>query len=227
MKSPVSFKSGRVALLLVDLQEEQRGLPPYTAADFDSVLAKARRLLLAARRHEVPVFHAAYRRDFALCPPRPFEPGATNGMPLFSHKDSPFSEICREVAPGEDETVIYKNDASAFDEGSLQARLAKLEIEWLVVAGVWTEACVAATVRDAMAAGLRVLLVKDACGSGTSAIHQTAILNLANRLYGGGVADVGRAEALMGGAEANVWATDRPVPILYSLQDAAEHYESL
>ena len=227
MHSALKFRRGHAALLLVDLQEEQRGLPPYTAADFDSVLAKARRLLLAARRHKVPVFHAAYWRDFALRPPRPFEPGAADGAPLFSHKDSPLSEICREVAPGEGEAVIYKNDSSAFDEGSLQARLAGLEIEWLVVAGVWTEACVAATVRDAMAAGLRVLLVKDACGSGTSAIHQTAILNLANRLYGGGIADVGRAEALMGGAEANVWTTDRPVPILYSLQDAAQHYESL
>jgi hypothetical protein len=74
---------------------------------------------------------------------------------------------------------------------------------------------------------MRVLLVKDACGSGSAAIHQTGILNLANRLYGGAVADVTRAEALMGGAEAVVWTTDRPVPILYSLQDAVKYYESL
>jgi nicotinamidase-related amidase len=227
MRSTVKFRSGHVALLLIDLQEEQRSDPLYAAADFGSVLANARRLLLAARRHKVPVFHVAYRRDFALRPPRPFEPGAANGAPLFSQKDSPSSEICREVAPGKGETVICKNDASAFDEGSLQARLAKLQIEWLVVAGVWTESCVAASVRDAMAAGMRVLLVKDACGSGSAAIHQTGILNLANRLYGGAVADVTRAEALMGGAEAVVWTTDRPVPILYSLQAAVKYYESL
>jgi len=57
----------------------------------------------------------------------------------------------------------------------------------LMVAGVWTEACIAATVRDALALGFRVLVVKDACASGTEAMHQTAILNLANRLYGGAV----------------------------------------
>jgi len=227
MHSTVSFKNRRVALLLVDFQEEQRADPPYTTENFDSVLANARRLLLAARKHNIAVFHAAYRRDFSLRPPRPFEPGAANGMPLFSQKDSPLIEICREVAPEQEETIIHKNDASAFDEGSLQSRLAQLQIEWLVMAGVWTEQCVAASVRDAMAAGLRVLLVKDACGSGTAAIHLTGILNLANRLYGGAVADVARAEALLGGEEATVWATDRPVPILYSLRDAVKHYESL
>jgi nicotinamidase-related amidase len=216
-----------VALLLVDLQEEQRSDPLYSTADFATVLANAHRLLLAARKHKVPVFHAAYRRDFAVRPPRPFEPGVANGAPVFSQKDSPLTEICREVAPVAGEVVIHKNDASAFEEGSLQARLARLGIEWLVVAGVWTEACVAASVRDAMTAGLRVLLVKDACGSGSAAIHQTAILNLANRLYGGAVADVARAEVLLAGAEATVWTTDRPVPILYNLRDATKHYESL
>jgi nicotinamidase-related amidase len=227
VKTALRFEPGRVALLLIDLQEEQRSDPLYATANFASVLANAQRLLAAARRHKVPVFHAAYRRDFSIRSPRPFEPGAANGAPVFSQKDSPLTEICREVAPEANEAVIYKNDASAFDEGSLQTRLAGLQIEWLVVSGVWTEACVAASVRDAMTAGLRVLLVKDACGSGSVAIHQTGILNLANRLYGGAVADTARAEALLGGEEATVWTTDRPVPILYDLRDAATHYESL
>ena len=227
MKSTVRFTRGRVALLLIDLQEEQRSDPLYATADIESVLANSRRLLLAARTNKVPVFHAAYRRDYAVAPLRPFEPRSGEGEPLFSRKDSPLTDICGEVAPESGEAVIYKNDASAFSEGSLQQRLAALQIEWLAVAGVWTEACVAASVRDAMAAGLRVLLVKDACGSGSAAIHQTGILNLANRLYGGGVADVARAEALFGGAEVTIWTTDRPVPILYNLQNAAQQYENL
>ncbi len=227
MHSLLKLESSTAALLLVDLQEEQRSDPLYKAADFNSVLANVRRLLLAARKHGLPVFHAAYRRDFALVPPRPFEPGARDGAPVFSRKDSPLTAICPEVAPLESETVIYKNDASAFAEAHLQKPLTDLKVEWLIVAGVWTEACIAATVRDAMAAGFRVLLVKDACGSGSAAIHQTGILNLANRLYGGAVADVARAEALMGGGEAIVWTTNRPVPILYTLDDAGRHYDNL
>ena len=46
--------------------------------------------------------------------------------------------------------------------------------------------------KDAVASGFRVLLVKDACGSGSAAMHQTGILNLANRLYGGAVTDTVR-----------------------------------
>ena len=100
-------------------------------------------------------------------------------------------------------------------------------MEWLIVAGVWTEACVAATVRDAIARGLRVLLVKDACGSGTVAMHQTAILNLANRLNGGAVADAEAASRLIAGGAADVWVAEKQVPILFGYDDAERQYERL
>jgi len=96
-----------------------------------------------------------------------------------------------------------------------------------VVAGVWTEACIAATVRDAIARGIRVLLVKDACGSGTKAMHQTGILNLANRLSGGAVANTVTSCRLIAGAEAEVWVAERPVPILFGYADAEQAYEAL
>jgi nicotinamidase-related amidase len=137
------------------------------------------------------------------------------------------TNICREVMPLADETVIYKNDASAFCEGTLEPTLAEGDIEWLIVAGVWTEACVAATVRDAIALGRRALIVKDACGSGTVAMHQTAVLNLANRLYGGAVTDTGSALRLLAGGEADVWRPERPVPILFDYATAARDYEAL
>ncbi len=78
-----------------------------------------------------------------------------------------------------------------------------------------------------MAHGLRVLLVKDACGSGTEAMHQTAVLNLANRLYGGAVADTARILQLFTGGRASVWIPERPVPILFSYADATEHFDRL
>lgn len=227
MHAELTLDPKTTALLVIDLQEEQRSEPLSVAADLDNVLANTARLLAAARSNGVAVFHAAYVRDFSIRPPRPFEPRDADGGPSFSQSDSPLVAICHEVAPVEGEVVLNKNDASAFEEGSLQSRLEKLGIEWLVICGVWTEACVAASTRDATAGGFRVLLVKDACASGTRAMHQVGILNLANRLYGGGVADTERAVTLLGGARATVWRSTLPVPFRFTLEDAPALYAGL
>ena len=227
MRQELSIDPRRAALILVDLQEEQRHDPYYVAEGLDGVLANARRLLEAARAHGVKVVHVAYKRDFAAVPRRPFEPVTADGRPTFSDAASPLIAICREVAPRAGETVIAKNDASAFSTGELDPLLRDARIEWLVVGGVWTEACVAATVRDAIPRGFRVLLVKDACGSGTVAMHETAILNLANRLNGGAVANAETACRLMAGAAADVWVAEKQVPILFSYQDARRQYDAL
>ena len=227
MHSLLSLPPAKSALLLIDLQEEQRADAGIAAANLDTVIRDCAKLLAAARARDVAVFHAAYRRDFDIRPLRPFEPLAPQGGPSFSGKDNPLIAFCDEVAPLPNETVIYKNDASAFEEGSLTGRLQDRGIEWLIVAGVWTEQCIAASVRDAMAAGFRVLIVKDACTSGTGAMHKTAILNLANRLYGGAIADVARTMALLRGETAQVWRTETPVPIRFTAADFSAHYDSL
>jgi len=227
MHAELTLDPKTTALLIIDLQDEQRSEPLSQAADLDKVLANSARLLAAARLSGVSVFHAAYVRDFEIRPSRPFEPLDADGGPSFSRSDSPLVAICHEVAPTDGEVVLHKNDASAFEEGSLQSRLEARGIEWLVVAGVWTEACVAASVRDASAGGFRVLLVKDACTSGTEAMHQTGILNLANRLYGGGVADTARTVALLHGDTANVWRSTMPVPFRFTLENAPALYAGL
>jgi nicotinamidase-related amidase len=227
MKEPLSLTSGKVAVLLVDFQEEQRIDPTIQPENLDIVIGKARDLLSVARERDVPVFHAGYVRDFTIRPPRPFELRSADGSASFSDKKNPLVAFCAEVAPAPGETVIFKNDASAFEEGSLAGRLHDLKTEWLIIAGVWTEQCIAASVRDAMAAGFRVLIVKDACTSGTAAMHQSAVLNLANRLYGGAVADLSRTLALLKGEIAEVWRTEKAVPIRFTFDDVTAHYDSL
>jgi nicotinamidase-related amidase len=92
---------------------------------------------------------------------------------------------------------------------------------------VWTEACVDATVKDAVALGFRVLLVKDACGSASAAMHQTAILNLANRLYGGAVTSTENACRLLGGESAEAWQVEGSVPLRFTYENAAALYDAL
>ena len=227
MRQHLALDPHRASLLLVDLQEEQKHVPEYRVEGIDGILANARQLLDTARSGAVKVFFAAYKRDFDKVPPRPLEHRSADGGPAFSNKDSPLTAICAEVAPRAGEPVIHKNDASAFSEGDLEPLLRKARVEWLIVTGVWTEACVAATVRDAIAHGIRVLLVKDACGSGTKAMHQTGIINLANRLSGGAVTGTATACRLMAGDAAEVWVAERPAPLLFSYADAEKLYEAL
>lgn len=227
MRGALRLPAGRVALLLVDLQEEHRHVPRYRVPDYAAVLDKAAALLAAARAAGVPVLHAAYARDFARVPPRPLEWREPDGRAAFSDRADPLTALCPEVAPLPGEPLLLKNDASAFGEGALEPRLRALGTEWLAVAGVWTEACVAATVRDAIALGYRVLLVKDACGSGTAMMHQTGVLNLANRLHGGAVADAARAGRLLAGEAAPAWIAGRPVPLLYDWDSARDLYAAL
>jgi nicotinamidase-related amidase len=214
-------------VLSVDLQEEHRRDERYLVEGFERVLANVMQLQQAARVAGATLVHSAYVVDAAAGPPRPFHPVLADGRSAFSDKDSPNTAICPEVAPVEGEILLVKNDASAFCHGDLDRLIAELGKQWLIVAGVWTEACIAATVRDAVAQGIRVLLVKDACGSGTAAMHETGILNLANRLYGGAVAGTSGACRLLAGEEVPIWMVEGAVPIRFGYRDAAALYAAL
>src|SRR5262245_14268636 len=119
MRQQLSIDPKCAALILVDLQEEQRRDPYYVVPDLDAVLANAGHLLEAARARGMRVVHVAYVRDFSKVPPRPFEPLTADGRPTFSDVTSPLVATCAEVAPREGESVIIKNDASAFSTGAL------------------------------------------------------------------------------------------------------------
>lgn len=227
MKSTFSLPRDATAALFIDMQEEHRADPRYVVDGYDRVLANARRVQDAARAARVPLIHFEYIVDMAKGAPRPFHPVDADGRSAFSDATDPNAAICAEVAPREGETVLVKDAASCFREAGFEPLLRVTGIEWLVVCGVWTEACIDATVKDAVDKGFRVLLVKDACGSATAAMHRTGILNLANRLYGGAVTDTAGACRLLAGEAVDVWRVQGSVPIRYGLGEVDVLYESL
>ncbi|MGH7003667.1 MAG: isochorismatase family protein [Alphaproteobacteria bacterium] len=217
----------KAAALFVDLQEEHRQDQRYLVEGFEAVLGHVQKLQQAARDAEVPVYHSAYVVDLDAHAHKPFHPVMPDGTSAFSDVSNPLSAICPEVGPAGDEIVLVKTDASAFAQGDVALLLRSRGVEWVVIAGVWTEACIAATVNDAIRLGFRVILVKDACGSATQAMHQTAILNLANRLYGGCVVDTDAAARLLAGATVEAWMVQGSVPIRFTLDNAGELYGQL
>ena len=224
MKTPLTVARDRAALLCIDLQEEHRQDRRLLAVGFDGVVANVGRLQDAARENGIPVYHFAYIVDAAAS--LPHHPKLPDGRSAFSDKDDPLTAICPEVAPLDGERLVIKSEANAFGTG-LGDELKAAGAEWLFVCGVWTEACVDATVKAALKLGFRVVLVKDACGSGSAAMHQTGILNLANRLYGGAETDTERPCRLMVGEAVTAWQPDRPVPIRYGFEDAGALYAEL
>ena len=215
-----------MAAVFIDLQEEHRQDQRYLVEGFAGILANVQRLQAAARQNHVPLYHWAYIVDLDK-QDRPFHPLDADGKSAFSDKSDPLTEICHEVAPAIGEALLIKAEASAFRTGPAARDLKSVGFEWLVVAGVWTEACIDATVKDAVAKGFRVLLVKDACGSGSAAMHQTGILNLANRLYGGAVTDTDGACRLLAGESVSVWQVEGSVPLRFTFENAAALYAEL
>jgi maleamate amidohydrolase len=227
MKRRISLAPGNAAALFIDLQEEHRRDERYLVAGFDAIIANVRDLQTAARSAGIPAFHAAYVVDASVRKLRPFHPVMADGTSAFSDRSSPLSAMCPEVGPIGDEDILFKSEPSAFGSGQLSHKFNALGIEWVFVAGVWTEACVDATVKDAIDLGYRVILIKDACGSGSVAMHQTGILNLANRLYGGTVTDTRGACRMMAGETVEAWMVERPVELRFTYENAADLYNDL
>ena len=136
------------------------------------------RLLAAAAAAGVPVLHTRVR----------YRPGASDGG-LFVRKvaalrllaedaTGDLGEFAAGLEPRPDEVVIVKQYASAFFGTSLAATLTAAGVDTAVIAGVSTSGCVRASVTDAMQHEFRPIVVADACGDRTRAIHDANIADL-------------------------------------------------
>ena len=168
----------RPALLLIDMMRAY--FTPGSPFDLgsDAAVQGCAQLLTAARRAGRPVLHTVVR----------YRPGARDGG-LFVQKvaalrvlaeDAPgdLGELVPELEPRPDEVVVIKQYASAFFGTSLAATLTATGVDTLVIAGVSTSGCVRASATDAMQHGFRPIVVGEACGDRTPAIHQANLADL-------------------------------------------------
>ena len=215
------------ALLSIDLQKEYHAGGAYPVADYATVLANAAALIDAARQASVPVIHVqAWVEEDERARYRLLEECLPEAL-RSAEAGSVGADICDEVAPLAGETIVQKRWPSAFDRTDLHELLAAAGIENLVVTGVWTESCVRGSVFDAIYSGYRVWLVKDACGSMTATMHRVGLLDMANRLYGGGVLRTAEAVKVLRGDPAEGWRCSRPIEFRYTLDTVDRLYDAL
>jgi len=137
------------ALIAIDFQNEYfDGRMPIP--DGLPALRQARRLIDAADRHAIPVFHVQHL--------------APADSPIFA-QDSAAFDIHPELRPDARHAVLTKATPSAFAGTSLDAELQARGIRTLILTGLMTHMCVSATAFDAAPRGYQNLIAGDACAT--------------------------------------------------------------
>src|ERR1700741_4906950 len=136
----------RKAVLLVDLQTavfDGKLIPP--AYEAQRLLENASGLLNAAREAGMSIVHVQH------C--------AAAGEAL--EEDGPGWPIYAPLTPNMTEPVVRKQSSSAFQDTNLHGTLQGLGVRSLIVAGIQSEYCVAATCHAALALGYEVQIAED------------------------------------------------------------------
>ena len=154
------------ALILIDCQVDfgapdgamARAGHDVTAAQ--AALVKAQDLTMAARAAKVPVIFVRLISDDVCIE-------GTRGAAFIGPQ------------PLVDEHIVTKSRFSAFANTGLEAHLRAQAIDAVVLAGLTTECCVAATAWAASEQGFQVMLAADACAAYEDGLHQVTLKALA------------------------------------------------
>jgi nicotinamidase-related amidase len=151
------------ALLILDAQVNMFD-ESFQIHRADEIISTLSSLIEKARSKDVPVMYLRNNGPVG----EPDEPG------------TPGWEIHLSFAPRDNELVIDKHTPDGFHETELKAKLDKLGIQHLVVAGMQSEMCVDSTVRKAVELGYKVTLVKD--GHSTFDFEDASAVDTINRI---------------------------------------------
>ncbi len=187
------------ALLVIDLQvcylpealppeasasemAEWRRWAPFRQRMHTSVLPATQRLLARFREGGCDVLFARIAclttdgRDRSLSQSRP----GFNNLLLPFHAAA--AQILPQVAPLPHEIVLTKTTDSALTGTNLRLLLHNLRIRNVVICGIFTDQCVAGTVRSLADESFNVVVVDDACAAATDELHR-AELTIINNIY--------------------------------------------
>jgi nicotinamidase-related amidase len=169
VSEPLTLPGDRPAVVLVDLQRD------YFADDElarcqDDLVAACTRVVDAGRAAGLPVIEVrtVHRQDRSTWALNMLDDGA--GLVLEGTSGAePVDGM-----PVPDEVVVKTRD-SAFHGTGLAELLRERRVDGLLLCGVSTESCIAATATDAYAHDLRVVHVSDAQASVDWALHDDAL----------------------------------------------------
>ena len=191
--------AGKVALLVIDVQNVYLDRPdpstltgeelaryhawtPFHERMHGTVIPSIRKLLQSFRGRGLDVLYAriaALRHDGRDRSLSQKKPGWND---LLLPKDELPSQIVPAIAPEGDEIVVTKTTDSALTGTNLRLMLANLGITHVVCCGIFTDQCVASTVRSLADESFDVIVAEDACAAGTMDLHDRE-LEIMNMIY--------------------------------------------
>lgn len=164
------------ALLVIDMCMAYLDPKAPLYAGIEREVENIKRLLAAFRTAGRPVIHTRVE----------YSAGGADGG-LFYKKVSalscfdrgnPLAEPPQSLRPSAGEVVVTKQYASAFFGTSLASTLRAFGCDSVVVTGVSTSGCVRASALDTLQNGFIPLVVEDACGDRSKAVHDANIFDL-------------------------------------------------
>ncbi|WP_327011274.1 isochorismatase family protein [Dactylosporangium sp. NBC_01737] len=168
----------RPALLLVDpvVAYLSPSSPLYceTAA---AALSAMTSLLAAARSAGRPVAFTAVGFADETCAEAPLFATKVPGLRVFAD-GSPLAALPPPLTPAPGELVVRKHYASAFAGTALAAWLTACRADTVVIGGYSTSGCVRASAVDALQAGFRPMVVREACADRAPGPHEANLFDL-------------------------------------------------
>jgi nicotinamidase-related amidase len=173
------------ALIVIDLQNDfVRQGAPMEVPDARTSLPIVTKLLQAARTRKIPIIYTKFlsgpnKTLLWNWSPQIEEFGACKrGLKrLYSELNAErlCADVVDEIYPTDNDYIVEKYGYSAFKNTNLQDILRSEGIDSVIVVGTVTQVCVADTVHDAFALGIKVLVVSD-CVTSFAPDLQTAFI---------------------------------------------------
>ncbi|GHO47199.1 cysteine hydrolase family protein [Ktedonospora formicarum] len=162
------------ALLVIDMQEEfvKPHSTPFWVPEATRQVPLIKQLIEACRAKSVPVIYTAFARTHHYLD----RPLAGPLMPnRYAEEDAAWFRdgvIWHELAPLEDEIVLYKPSYGAFYDTPLETILKNLHRDTVIICGTLTNFCCGTTARQAYERGFKVIFGSDITATDDPAMQE-------------------------------------------------------
>jgi biuret amidohydrolase len=101
------------------------------------------------------------------------------GSSVLTSRSDPASDVIAELRPEPGDLLLSKTSMDSFVSTRLHEHLQQRGVRSVVVTGVYTDACVESTARNAAELGYRVFVASDGCCAWQPEFHEQSLANLA------------------------------------------------